>query len=79
MKYYTVIIQTAADGTTEQSISAYDTRDAAEAAFHKELAYALDAKTLAADTVVVMDQQGVVYFTKYWKNSTAESTDSTEV
>lgn len=69
MKYYTIIIQTAADKTTSQSISPYDTLDAAEAAFHKELAYSLDAKTLLADTVVVMDGEGTTYYKKAWVNN----------
>lgn len=68
MKYYTIIIQTAADNTTSQSISSYDTLDAAEAAFHKELAYSLDAKTLLSDTVMVIDGEGVVYYRKAWVN-----------
>lgn len=69
MKYFTAIIQTNKDGITRQSISPYDSKDAAEAAFHKELAYSMDAKTLAADTVVVMDENGILYDVVAWKNA----------
>lgn len=69
MKYFTVIIQTAQDGTTSQSISPYPSKDAAEAAYHKELAYAMDAKTLAADTVIVIDETGILYDVVAWKNA----------
>lgn len=69
MKYFTTIIQTARDGTTSQSISPYPSKDAAEAAFHKELAYSMDAKTLAADTVFVIDENGILYDVVAWKNA----------
>lgn len=72
MKYFTVIIQTAQDETTSQSISPYDTKDAAEAAFHKELDYAMDAKTLAADTVFVIDENGIMNDLTAWKNTATE-------
>ncbi len=72
MKYFTVIIQTNKDGTTSQSISPYDSKDAAEAAFHKELAYSMDAKTLAADTVFVIDENGIMYDLTAWKNTATE-------
>lgn len=79
MKYFTTIIQTARDGTTSQSISPYPSKDAAEAAFHKELAYSMDAKTLAADTVIVMDETGILYDVVVWKNAeiAANSSDQT--
>lgn len=69
MKYFTAIIQTNKDGITRQSISPYDSKDAAEAAFHKELAYSMDAKTLASDTVIVMDENGILYDVVAWKNT----------
>ena len=69
MKYFTVIIQTAQDGTTNQSISPHPSKDAAEAAYHKELAYSMDAKTLEADTVIVMDENGILYDVVAWKNA----------
>lgn len=69
MNYYTIIIQTAKDQSTNQSISKYDTLDAAEAAFHGELSYALNAKNLLADTVVVIDENGTPIYTKSWVNT----------
>ncbi len=72
MKYFTTIIQTARDGTTSQSISPYPSKDAAEAAFHKELAYSMDAKTLAADTVFVIDENGIMNDLTAWKNTATE-------
>lgn len=75
MKYFTAIIQTAQDGTTNQSISPYPSKDAAEAAFHKELAYSMDAKTLAADTVFVIDENGIMYDLTAWKNTEAKGSD----
>lgn len=72
MKYFTAIIQTNKDGITSQSISPYPNKDAAEAAFHKELAYSMDAKTLAADTVFVIDENGIMNDLTAWKNTATE-------
>lgn len=69
MNYYTIIIQTAKDKTTSQSITKYSTLDAAEAAFHGELSYAMSTKNLLADTVVVIDGNGIPIYTKSWENA----------
>ena len=77
MKYFTVIIQTAKDDTTSQTVNAYETKDAAEAAFHKELGYAMGVKTLKADLALVIDEDGAMHDEIVWKNTDTEQTDTT--
>lgn len=69
MNYFVVTIQKLKDGTTAQNILKYDTLNAAESAFHTEMASACVSETLQSDTCMVIDECGNSYLQR---NFTAE-------
>lgn len=69
MKFYLVKIQKSAEGTT-QGVYAYDTFDAALAAFHTELAYRSDSRL--ATVCVILDDYGNTQKKESWSAAPAE-------
>lgn len=66
MKYYLVHIPTQADGTQAISTFAYDNRDEAEIAFHRELAYDMDVDTVVSTLVMVINDAGNTEMCRKW-------------
>ena len=70
MNYYNVVIQINSAGESSQAVYKFDTRDAAIASFHTEMAYGINAG-LNGVTCVVIDQQGAIHMTDSWCNPAA--------
>ena len=63
MKYLVIEIQTAQDGTVSNLVSAYDTRNEAESAYHTVLAAAAVSE-LPCHAAVLMTNEGFVLDSK---------------
>lgn len=70
MNYYNVVIQINNAGESTQTVYKFDTRDAAIASFHTEMAYGINAG-LNGVTCIVVDQQGALHMTDSWSNPAA--------
>lgn len=70
MKYYLLHIPTATDGTQAISTFAYNSKDEAEIAFHRELAYDMDAPTVVETLVMVINEAGNVEMCRKWSAPT---------
>lgn len=73
MKYFVIKIQTAQDNTvTCAVIEATGTDNSAyidaQMKLHEELAYAMNARTLKKDTVMVVNEDGTVYKLEVFNN-----------
>lgn len=80
MKYFTIKIQTNPDGTHSCAIVEANGEDNAgyinaQMELHSELAYAMNAKTLKKDTVLIVNEDGVIYKTEVFNNETNEGVE----
>ena len=67
MKYLVIEIQTAQDGTVSNLVSAYDTRNEAESAYHTVLAAAAVSE-LPCHAAVLMTNEGFVLDSKCYRH-----------
>lgn len=75
MKFFVIVIQKTKDGAIAKTISEHDTIEKAESAFHTELASGVISDVLAADTCMVIDEVGNVFFKRAWIAKTEENAE----
>lgn len=68
MKYFTIIIQKAADDIVSNAIYAYDSEDEALEKLYSEMAYATNTKTLKSISVMVMTENCYISKCEKWEN-----------
>lgn len=67
MKYILIELQTSADGTVGNIVTAYDSRDAAESAWHSALAAAA-VSTLPVHAAVLINNGGEVVESRCYRH-----------
>lgn len=75
MKYFNIVIQKQKDGAIAKTITEHETLEQAESAFHTELASGVISDVLAADTCMVIDEVGNVFFKRAWIAKTEENAE----
>lgn len=75
MKYFNIVIQKTKDGTIAKTITEHETIERAESAFHMELASGVISDVLSADTCMVIDEVGNVFFKRAWIAKTEENAE----
>ena len=70
MKYFVVSIQEVEDGTTAQSIFAYDNKDQAFSVYHQTLASNYAASSLQAFCTLIINEHGGTEVREFWDRPT---------
>lgn len=80
MKYFTLEITIAEDGTSAQTTNAFDDYDLAKARYHEFMRYQIIAKAVKKALCLVLSEQGVVSITDTWEKTVvpAESAEEGE-
>lgn len=71
MKYYTLRIYSK-NGTTTKNITEFDSLDAAEIQYHKNLAADIGNSDIDHVLCMVLDQDGSIYYSRSWYAETEE-------